>query len=78
VAEWTGPKIQIDTVQESPWLVYCDGSWGSTGASTVAILTSPSSTKLCYAARLYFTNGTDKCTNNIIEYEAILLGLQKL
>jgi ribonuclease HI len=33
---------------------------------------------LCYAARLQFTNETDKCTNNIAEYEAILLGLHKL
>jgi ribonuclease HI len=33
---------------------------------------------LCYAARLQFNNETDKCTNNIAEYEAILLGLHTL
>jgi ribonuclease HI len=33
---------------------------------------------LHYAARLQFTNEIDKCTNNIAEYEAILLGLHKL
>jgi ribonuclease HI len=33
---------------------------------------------LRYAARLQFTNEVDKCTNNITEYEAILLGLCKL
>jgi ribonuclease HI len=33
---------------------------------------------LHYAARLQFTGETSKCTNNIIEYEAILLGLRKL
>jgi ribonuclease HI len=43
-----------------------------------AILTSPSGIKLCYAARLQFNSEADKCTNNIAEYEAILLGLQKL
>jgi ribonuclease HI len=34
--------------------------------------------KLRYAARLQFNNETNKCTNNIVEYEAILIGLQKL
>jgi ribonuclease HI len=28
--------------------------------------------------RLQFSNEADKCTNNIAEYEAILLGLHKL
>jgi ribonuclease HI len=31
--------------------------------------------KVRYAARLQFNNEADKCTNNIVEYEAILLGL---
>jgi ribonuclease HI len=34
--------------------------------------------KLRYVARLQFSKETDKCTNNIVEYEAILLGLRKL
>jgi ribonuclease HI len=38
-------------------------------------LTSPSRIKLRYTAILQFINETDKCTNNIIEYEAIMLGL---
>jgi ribonuclease HI len=58
--------------------VYCDGDWGITGARAAAILTSPSEIKLHYAARLQFTSDIDKCTNSIAEYEAILLGLQKL
>jgi ribonuclease HI len=32
---------------------------------------------LRYVARLQFSNGADKCTNNVAEYEAILMGLQK-
>jgi ribonuclease HI len=43
-----------------------------------AILISPSGIKLRYAARLQYNNEADKCTNNILEYEAILLGLHKL
>jgi ribonuclease HI len=58
--------------------VYCDGAWSSAGVEAAAILVSPSGVKLCYAARLQFTSETDKCTNNIAEYEAILPGLRKL
>jgi ribonuclease HI len=42
-----------------------------TGAA--AILISPYKIKTCYAARLEFN-----CTNNIADYEALLLGLRKL
>jgi ribonuclease HI len=47
-------------------------------AGAEAILISPSRIKLRYTARLQFTKEADKCTNNIAEYEAILLGLCKL
>jgi ribonuclease HI len=53
--------------------VFCDGSWRTFGAGAAVILISPSRTRTCYAARLEFN-----CTNNIAEYEALLLGLQKL
>jgi len=49
--------------------------WWSMGlhrGCTAAIITSPLGVKMKYAARLEF-----QCTNNIVEYEAILLGLQK-
>jgi ribonuclease HI len=52
--------------------------WVSTGARAATVLISPSGVKLHYAARLHFTNEVDKCTNNIVEYDAILLGLRKL
>jgi hypothetical protein len=38
-------------------------------------LTSPLRIKSRYVARLQFAGKTDKCNNNITEYEAILLGL---
>jgi ribonuclease HI len=53
--------------------VFCDGAWGTFGAGAAAILISPSRIRTCYAARLEFN-----CTNNIAEYEALLLGLRKL
>jgi ribonuclease HI len=79
VAKWMEPGSAVEgAVPESPWLICCDGAWGVAGARAAAILTSPSGFKLCYVARLQFNNEADKCTNNIAEYEAILLGLQKL
>jgi hypothetical protein len=53
--------------------VFCDGSWGTFGAGAAAVLVSPSKVRTCYAIRLDFS-----CTNNIAEYEALLLGLWKL
>lgn len=39
---------------------------------------APSGSKYKYATRPSFTNDFDRCTNNIAEYEAIILGLRKL
>jgi ribonuclease HI len=59
-------------------VVYCDRAWGVIGAGAAAIIISTSGIKLCYAAWIQFNSEADKCTNNIAEYEAILLGLRKL
>jgi ribonuclease HI len=53
--------------------VFCDGSWGTLGAGAVVVLVAPSKVRTCYVARLDFS-----CTNNIAEYKALKLGLQKL
>jgi ribonuclease HI len=53
--------------------VFCDGSWGTFGAGAAAVLVAPSKVKTCFALKLDFS-----CTNNIAEYEALLLGLRKL
>jgi ribonuclease HI len=53
--------------------VFCDGSWGTFGAGAAAILAAPSKVRTCYAIKLDFS-----CTNNIAEYEVLLLGLRKL
>ena len=44
----------------------------NTNTGTTVIIASPLGIKLTYATRLEF-----QCTNNIAEYEAILLGLRK-
>jgi hypothetical protein len=75
VAECTEPRSTTEgEVPETPWVVYCDGAWGATGAGAAAILFSPSGIKLHYTTRMQFNNESDKCTKNIADYEAILWG----
>jgi ribonuclease HI len=63
---------------EIVWTFHCDGAWCHAGAGTAAIITSPTGVKYRYAARLSFALESDRCTNNIAEYEDIILGLRKL
>jgi ribonuclease HI len=60
------------------WTIHCDGAWCHAGAGAAAIITSPTGVKHRYAARLSFALESDRCTNNIAEYEAIILGLREL
>jgi ribonuclease HI len=73
IADWT-PGAHEEEINKDveAWTMFCDGSWGTFGAGA-AVLVAPSKVKTCYAAKLDFG-----CTNNIVEYEALLLGLQKL
>jgi ribonuclease HI len=74
IADWTpGAHGEEVTKDVEAWIVFCDGSWGTFGAGAAAVLLAPSKVRTCYAARLDFS-----CTNNIAEYEALLLGLRKL
>jgi ribonuclease HI len=74
IADWTpGAQEEERNKDAEAWTVFCDGSWGTFGAGAAAALVTPSKVRTCYAARLEFS-----CTNNIAEYEALLLGLQKL
>ena len=73
MADWSPDTHNAAEVTELIWIVHIDGAWGSAGARIAAILTSPSGIKLRYAARLEF-----QCTNNNVEYEAIILALSKL
>jgi ribonuclease HI len=48
------------------------------GAGAAAVITSPTGVKHRYAARLIFALESDRCTNNVAEYKAVILGLRKL
>jgi ribonuclease HI len=58
---------------EPNWTIFCDGYWVSYGVGAATVIVSPSKMKTSYVAKLEF-----RCTNNIVEYKAILLGLTKL
>jgi hypothetical protein len=71
IADWTpGAQEEEANKDAEAWTVFCDGSWGTFGAGAAAVLVAHSKVRTCYAARLDFS-----CTNNIAEYEALLLGL---
>jgi ribonuclease HI len=78
IVDWTGPITQPDTFAEKVWTIHCDGAWCHAGAGAAAVITSPTGIKHRYAARLSFALESDRCTNNIAEYEAVILGLRKL
>jgi hypothetical protein len=70
IVDWTEPASYTEgPVPGSPWQVYCDGVWGNAEVRASAILISPLGIKLRYTTRLQFTKETDKCTNNIADYE---------
>jgi ribonuclease HI len=74
IADWTPGAQEEETNKDvEAWTVFCDGSWGTFGAGAAVVLVAPSKVKTCYVARLDFS-----CTNNIAEYDALLLGLRRL
>jgi ribonuclease HI len=74
IADYTpGAQGEEATKDAEAWTVFCDGSWGTFGVGAADVLVAPSKVRTCYAIKLDFS-----CTNNIVEYEALLLGLRKL
>jgi ribonuclease HI len=60
-------------VSEPVWEVQCDGAYCHMGSAAAAVLKSPYGIKRCYALQL----NCDNCTNNMAEYEGLLLALRK-
>jgi ribonuclease HI len=78
IIDWTGPQQQQEEPSEKVWTIHCDSAWCHVGAGAAAIITSPTGVKHRYTTRLSFALESDRCTNNIAEYEAVILGLCKL
>ena len=53
------------------WKLYFDGAANSTRNGVRAVLVSPKGQKILVSVKLNFD-----CTNNVIEYEACIVGLQ--
>jgi hypothetical protein len=74
VAVWTPSASKGKAIVTEPvWEVQCDGAYCHLGLAAAAVLKSPSGIKLRYALRLNY----DNCTNNVAEYEGLLLALRK-
>ncbi|KAI0495533.1 hypothetical protein KFK09_021834 [Dendrobium nobile] len=74
VVECTIPAsdVQPNTLPSPPhWILYVDGSSGSSGAGAGILLISPQKITLEYGLRLKFPT-----TNNVAEYEALIAGLK--
>jgi hypothetical protein len=78
IVDWTGPITQPDEPVEKVWTIHCDGAWCHAGAGAAVVITSPTVVKHRYAACLSFALESDRCTNNVAEYEVVILGLRKL
>jgi hypothetical protein len=78
IVDWTGPTWQQAESPEKVWTIHCDSAWCHAGVGAATIITSPTCVKYRYTARLSFALESDRCTNNIAEFEAVILGLRKL
>jgi hypothetical protein len=78
IVDWTRPSEPQHLHIENIWTIHCDCAWCHAGAGAAAIITSPTCLKHKYVVRLCFALESDKYTNNIAEYEAVILGLCKL
>jgi ribonuclease HI len=74
VADSTPSVTKGDPIVSKPvWEVQCDGAYCHLGSEMAVVLKSPSGIKLRYALQL----NCDNCTNNMLEYECLLLALRK-
>jgi hypothetical protein len=79
VVDWTSPSNTTGDEELVPvWEIRRGGAWGRKGSGIAAIITSPAGVKWKYAARLDYSDPSDRSTNNTTEYEALLLGLRKV
>lgn len=72
MADWTPSEQASNEPKAQTWTTFIDGAWGQLGARAAAVIVSPSGIKAKFAVRLSF-----KATNNIAEYEGLIVGLSK-
>lgn len=72
MAEWTPLAQNNPQPSNQTWIIFTDGAWGQSGVGASAVIVALSGLQSKYAARLEF-----RATNNIAEYEGLILGLNK-
>ena len=60
-----------ESLKEEGWKMYFDETLNALGRGVRAVLISPEGSHCPFTAKLSFD-----CTNNVVEYEACVLGLQ--
>ena len=66
-------NLEVSYVTCTPWMLYFDRLVCDDGQGIGTVLISPSGTVFEFSNRL-----EEKCTNNQVEYEALLFGLEFL
>jgi ribonuclease HI len=69
--EWTDTQLSPVQLQAELWTMYFDGSLMKTGVGVGLLFISPLGVHIRYIVRLHFP-----ASNNIAEYEALIMGLQ--
>ena len=71
IVDWAETLQPVLPTESSHWTLYFDGSKNVEGAGAGIVLISPKGDKLRYVLQITF----EPCTNNVVEYEALLHGM---
>ena len=71
IAKFTPSHSESEVVEDKKWIIHVDGSSTQHAGGVGVILQSPEGDKLTYKVRLQY-----QATNNEVEYEALLKGLE--
>ena len=71
IAEFTSSHNDLEVVQDKKWIIHVDGSFTQHAGGIGVVLQSPEGDRLTYKVRLQY-----QTTNNEVEYEALLKGLE--
>ena len=70
INDWREMQMPEEKPDNTYWTIHFDGSRQLEGSGAGVVLTSPRGDKFCYVLQLMFP-----CTNNAVEYDALLHGL---
>jgi hypothetical protein len=71
IAEWNDSGLRSIDMLPDHWVMYFNGSYTPKGAEAGVVLIPPKGNILKYAIQLQFL-----ATNNIVEYEGLVMGLR--